>query len=61
VYYWAYKNNIPVFCPAITGEYIFERNHKDMKYVMIDVIILSSIYKYIDGSIGDLLYFHSYK
>lgn len=32
VYYWAYKNNIPVYCPAIT-----------------------------DGSIGDMLYFHSYK
>ncbi|KAJ8303715.1 hypothetical protein KUTeg_018736, partial [Tegillarca granosa] len=32
VYYWAYKNNIPVFCPAI-----------------------------IDGSLGDMLYFHSYK
>mmetsp|Transcript_1660 Transcript_1660/g.3635 ORF Transcript_1660/g.3635 Transcript_1660/m.3635 type:complete len:396 (-) Transcript_1660:28-1215(-) len=31
VYYWAYKNNIPVFCPALT-----------------------------DGSIGDMLYFHSY-
>jgi len=30
--YWAYKNNIPVFSPAIT-----------------------------DGSIGDMLYFHSYK
>lgn len=32
VLYWAYKNNIPVFCPALT-----------------------------DGSIGDMLYFHSYK
>eukprot|EP00597_Dinobryon_sp_UTEXLB2267_P004656 CAMPEP_0170068364 /NCGR_PEP_ID=MMETSP0019_2-20121128/7365_1 /TAXON_ID=98059 /ORGANISM="Dinobryon sp., Strain UTEXLB2267" /LENGTH=265 /DNA_ID=CAMNT_0010275987 /DNA_START=262 /DNA_END=1059 /DNA_ORIENTATION=+ len=32
VYYWAYKNDIPVFCPAIT-----------------------------DGSIGDMLYFFSYK
>lgn len=32
VYYWAYKNNIPVFCPAIT-----------------------------DGSIGDMIFFHSYK
>ena len=32
VYYWAYKNDIPVFCPALT-----------------------------DGSIGDMLYFHSYK
>jgi len=32
VWYWAYKNNIPVFSPAIT-----------------------------DGSIGDMLYFHSYK
>jgi deoxyhypusine synthase len=32
VYYWAYKNNIPVFCPAIT-----------------------------DGSLGDMLFFHSYK
>ncbi|KAF4744650.1 hypothetical protein FOZ62_018279 [Perkinsus olseni] len=32
VYYWCYKNNIPVFCPAIT-----------------------------DGSIGDMIYFHSYK
>lgn len=32
VYYWAYKNNIPVFCPAIT-----------------------------DGSLGDMLYFFSYK
>lgn len=32
VYYWAYKNNIPVFCPALT-----------------------------DGSIGDMLYFHSYR
>jgi deoxyhypusine synthase len=32
VYYWAYKNNIPVFCPAIT-----------------------------DGSVGDMLYFHSFK
>lgn len=32
VYYWAYKNKIPVYCPAIT-----------------------------DGSIGDMLYFHSYR
>lgn len=32
VYYWAYKNDIPVFCPAIT-----------------------------DGSIGDMIYFHSYQ
>jgi deoxyhypusine synthase len=32
VYYWAYKNDIPVFCPALT-----------------------------DGSIGDMLYFHTYK
>ena len=30
--YWAWKNNIPVFCPAIT-----------------------------DGSIGDMIYFHSFK
>lgn len=32
VYYWAARNNIPVFCPALT-----------------------------DGSIGDMLYFHSFK
>ncbi|KAI8894609.1 DHS-like NAD/FAD-binding domain-containing protein [Globomyces pollinis-pini] len=32
IYYWAYKNNIPVYCPAIT-----------------------------DGSLGDMIYFHSYK
>ncbi|KAM4678473.1 deoxyhypusine synthase isoform 2-T2 [Discoglossus pictus] len=32
VYYWAQKNNIPVFSPALT-----------------------------DGSLGDMLYFHSYK
>lgn len=32
VYYWAYKNNIPVFCPGIT-----------------------------DGSLGDMMYFHSYR
>lgn len=32
VYYWAHKNNIPVYCPAIT-----------------------------DGSVGDMLYFFSYK
>lgn len=32
VYYWAAKNDIPVFCPAFT-----------------------------DGSIGDMMYFHSYK
>jgi deoxyhypusine synthase len=32
VYYWAWKQGIPVFCPAIT-----------------------------DGSIGDMLFFHSYK
>ncbi|CAF0845588.1 unnamed protein product [Adineta steineri] len=32
IYYWAWKNNIPVFCPAIT-----------------------------DGSIGDLIFFHSLK
>ena len=32
VYYWAYKNNIPVFCPALT-----------------------------DGSLGDMMYFNSYK
>ncbi|KIY42911.1 Deoxyhypusine synthase [Fistulina hepatica ATCC 64428] len=32
VYYWAWKNDIPVFCPALT-----------------------------DGSIGDMLYFHSFK
>ena len=31
VYYWCYKNNIPVYCPAIT-----------------------------DGSIGDMVYFHSF-
>ncbi|RXW25293.1 hypothetical protein EST38_g584 [Candolleomyces aberdarensis] len=32
VYYWAYKNDIPVFCPALT-----------------------------DGSIGDMIYFHSFR
>lgn len=32
VYYWAYRNDIPVFCPALT-----------------------------DGSLGDMLYFHSFK
>lgn len=32
IYYWAAKNGIPVYCPAIT-----------------------------DGSIGDMLFFHSYK
>ncbi|PGH21312.1 deoxyhypusine synthase [Polytolypa hystricis UAMH7299] len=32
VYYWAYKNDIPVFCPALT-----------------------------DGSLGDMMYFHTYK
>lgn len=32
VYYWAYKNNIPVFCPALT-----------------------------DGSLGDMLFFHTFK
>jgi len=32
VYYWAYKNNIPVYSPAIT-----------------------------DGSLGDMIYFHSYR
>ncbi|KAG6873305.1 hypothetical protein C0995_000458 [Termitomyces sp. Mi166 len=32
VYYWAYKNDIPVFCPALT-----------------------------DGSIGDVIYFHSFR
>jgi deoxyhypusine synthase len=32
ILYWAYKNDIPIFCPALT-----------------------------DGSIGDMLYFHSYK
>ena len=32
IYYWCYKNNIPVFCPALT-----------------------------DGSLGDMIYFHSYK
>ncbi|RKF63440.1 Deoxyhypusine synthase [Erysiphe neolycopersici] len=32
VLYWCYKNNIPVFCPALT-----------------------------DGSIGDMLYFHTFR
>ena len=32
VYYWAHRNDIPVFCPAIT-----------------------------DGSLGDMIYFHTYK
>lgn len=32
VYYWAARNDIPVFCPALT-----------------------------DGSVGDMIYFHSYK
>ena len=32
VYYWCHKNQIPVFCPAIT-----------------------------DGSVGDMLYFQTYK
>ncbi len=32
VYYWAWKNDIPVYCPALT-----------------------------DGSLGDMIYFHSYQ
>lgn len=32
IYYWAYKNNIPVYSPALT-----------------------------DGSLGDMIYFHSFK
>ncbi|XRB08592.1 deoxyhypusine synthase [Pycnococcus provasolii] len=32
IYYWCYKNDIPVYCPSIT-----------------------------DGSIGDMLYFHTFK
>ena len=32
IYYWAYKHQIPVYCPGLT-----------------------------DGSLGDMLYFHSYK
>jgi len=32
VYYWCYKNNIPVYCPAIT-----------------------------DGSVGDMVFFHSFE
>ena len=32
VYYWAYKNDIPVYCPSLT-----------------------------DGSVGDMIFFHSYK
>ncbi|PRW56270.1 Deoxyhypusine synthase [Chlorella sorokiniana] len=32
IYYWAWKNGIPVFCPALT-----------------------------DGSLGDMLFFHTYK
>lgn len=32
VYYWAWRNDIPVFCPALT-----------------------------DGSLGDMLYFHTFK
>ncbi|KAJ2722609.1 Deoxyhypusine synthase [Coemansia sp. Benny D115] len=32
IYYWAYKNDIPAYCPAIT-----------------------------DGSLGDMLYFHSFR
>mmetsp|Transcript_23652 Transcript_23652/g.39587 ORF Transcript_23652/g.39587 Transcript_23652/m.39587 type:complete len:272 (+) Transcript_23652:83-898(+) len=32
IYYWAYKNDIPVYCPALT-----------------------------DGSLGDMIYFHSYR
>ncbi|KAI9227210.1 MAG: DHS-like NAD/FAD-binding domain-containing protein [Piptocephalis tieghemiana] len=32
IYYWCHKNDIPVFCPALT-----------------------------DGSLGDMIYFHSYK
>ncbi|SPQ27226.1 150e16c7-f2d7-48ea-8663-9731e2c82732 [Thermothielavioides terrestris] len=32
VYYWAWKNDIPVFCPALT-----------------------------DGSLGDMLYFHTFR
>ena len=32
IYYWAYKNDIPVFCPALT-----------------------------DGSLGDMLFFHTFK
>jgi deoxyhypusine synthase len=32
VYYWAYKNDIPVFCPALT-----------------------------EGSLGDMLYFHTFR
>jgi deoxyhypusine synthase len=37
IYYWCYRNNIPVFCPAITdgsiGDmfYFFKQNHQELK------------------------------
>lgn len=41
VYYWAYKNNIPVFCPSITdgsiGDMLYFHDHKRPGFI-IDIV-----------------------
>lgn len=38
VYYWAYKNDIPVFCPAITdgslGDMLYFHNYKRPEFYL---------------------------
>ena len=38
VYYWCYKNNIPVFCPAITdgslGDMLYFHNYKRPEFYL---------------------------
>ncbi|MCX6814323.1 MAG: deoxyhypusine synthase [Candidatus Aenigmarchaeota archaeon] len=45
IYYWAYKNDIPVFCPALTDgsfgdmTYFFKKKNKDFRIDMVDDLI----------------------
>jgi len=45
IYYWAYKNDIPVFCPAITDgsfgdmAYFFKKKNKDFRIDIMDDLI----------------------
>lgn len=50
IYYWAYKNDIPVFCPALTdgaiGDMLFYNNYKRPNFIVDivqDVVALNKI------------------
>lgn len=42
IYYWAYRNNIPVFCPALTGQRLQQQPGCGLLCLLLPVSLLGS-------------------